>query len=360
PRQLDDTIPKELDRICLKALGKRASDRYSTAIDLAEDLRHWQSVSSEILIPNLPVTSPVIDFPPSCSGTTLTADSLSGGSLIQVVPKGLRSFEAEDADFFLDLLPGPSGRDGLPESIQFWKTRLEETDPDKTFRVGLIYGPSGCAKSDEPNVELVRALRQCDGQHLQCILLVRDDFWMAITRFMRELEVPLLENRNSMPVDLFSPRHAHKVLVAFGRAFGAIPKSEPGALATGANEQDRFLNQAVEGLAREGKIIPVHLALFAEMVKGKPWTSNTLKEVGGTQGIGVTFLEETFNASTAPPQHRIHQKSARAVLQALLPEPGATLKGQWKSYHQLLEASGYARQPREFEELLRILDTELR
>jgi len=142
PRQLDDTIPKELDRICLKALGKRASDRYSTAIDLAEDLRHWQSVSSELLIPNLPVTAPVIDFPPSCSGTTLTADSLSGGSLIQVVPKGLRSFEAEDADFFLDLLPGPSGRDGLPESIQFWKTRLEETDPDKTFRVGLIYGPS--------------------------------------------------------------------------------------------------------------------------------------------------------------------------------------------------------------------------
>jgi len=30
PRQLDDKIPKELDRICLKALAKRASDRYST------------------------------------------------------------------------------------------------------------------------------------------------------------------------------------------------------------------------------------------------------------------------------------------------------------------------------------------
>ena len=30
-RQIDDTIPKELDRICLKALSKRASERYSTA-----------------------------------------------------------------------------------------------------------------------------------------------------------------------------------------------------------------------------------------------------------------------------------------------------------------------------------------
>ena len=39
PRQIDDTIPKELERICLKALSKRASERYSTAKDMAEDLR---------------------------------------------------------------------------------------------------------------------------------------------------------------------------------------------------------------------------------------------------------------------------------------------------------------------------------
>ena len=31
PRQYDDGIPKELERICLKALSKRASERYSTA-----------------------------------------------------------------------------------------------------------------------------------------------------------------------------------------------------------------------------------------------------------------------------------------------------------------------------------------
>ena len=29
PRQIDDTIPKELERICLKALSKRASERYT-------------------------------------------------------------------------------------------------------------------------------------------------------------------------------------------------------------------------------------------------------------------------------------------------------------------------------------------
>src|SRR5579884_2349304 len=40
-RQIDDSIPKELERICLKALAKRASERYTTAKDMAEDLRHW-------------------------------------------------------------------------------------------------------------------------------------------------------------------------------------------------------------------------------------------------------------------------------------------------------------------------------
>ena len=63
------------------------------------------------------------------------------------MPKGLRSFDAHDADFFLELLPGPRDRDGLPDGIRFWKTRIEEKDADNTFAVGLIYGPSGCGKS---------------------------------------------------------------------------------------------------------------------------------------------------------------------------------------------------------------------
>src|SRR5262249_10679912 len=41
PRQYDETIPKELERICLRALSKRAAERYSTAWDMAEDLRSY-------------------------------------------------------------------------------------------------------------------------------------------------------------------------------------------------------------------------------------------------------------------------------------------------------------------------------
>jgi formylglycine-generating enzyme required for sulfatase activity len=61
-----------------------------------------------------------------------------------------------------------------------------------------------------------------------------------------------------------------------------------------------------------------------------------------------------------PSEHRYHQKAARAVLQALLPEAGTDLKGHVRGHAQLLAASGYAGRPRDFDDLLRILDREVR
>ena len=127
-----------------------------------------------------------------------------------------------------------------------------------------------------------------------------------------------------------------------------------------SSEQNTFLDQSVEGLAQDGKVISVRLALFAEMVKGKPWTPATLRAVGGTQGVGVTFLEETFSSPHANPNHRLHQKAAQAVLNALLPKTGTDIKGQMRSLEELRDASRYADRPRDFDDLLRILDPELR
>jgi hypothetical protein len=42
PRQIDAEIPAELERICLKCLRKPIAERYTTARDLAADLRRWQ------------------------------------------------------------------------------------------------------------------------------------------------------------------------------------------------------------------------------------------------------------------------------------------------------------------------------
>jgi tetratricopeptide (TPR) repeat protein len=41
PRALDAAIPRDLETIVLKALGKNPADRYGTAKELAEDLRHF-------------------------------------------------------------------------------------------------------------------------------------------------------------------------------------------------------------------------------------------------------------------------------------------------------------------------------
>ena len=68
----------------------------------------------------------------------------------------------------------------------------------------------------------------------------------------------------------------------------------PDDLESSPKIRSTFLTDAIEGLAQDGRVISVRLALFAEMVKGKPWTPATLKGVGGTEGVGVTFLEETF------------------------------------------------------------------
>ena len=209
------------------------------------------------------------------------------------------------------------------------------------------------AKRQDENTELIKALRQCDGERVQAVVMVRDDFWLAVSRFLAALEVDLVAGQNIALIDLFDLRHAKKVLTAFGRAFGALSDDLP-------KDQDEFLEHAVAGLAQDGRVISVRLALFADMVKSKPWTLATLKEVGGTEGVGVTFLEETFSAPSANPSHRFHQKAARAVLKCLLPEQGSDIKGNMRSRQELLEASGYGDHPKDFDELLRILDSEVR
>src|SRR5262249_57136892 len=104
-----------------------------------------------------------------------------------------------------------------------------------------------------------------DGGRVQCLVMVRDDFWMAATRFMQALEIRLVEGENSCAVDLFDLLHARKVLAAFGRAYGRLPEN----LGQITKDQDAFVDQAVAGLAQDGKVISVRLALFAGMVKGQ-------------------------------------------------------------------------------------------
>src|SRR5262249_28033830 len=44
PRMIESRVPRELQRICLRCLSRRMSERYMTASDLAADLRVWGAV----------------------------------------------------------------------------------------------------------------------------------------------------------------------------------------------------------------------------------------------------------------------------------------------------------------------------
>jgi len=415
PSQLIEALPWELQRICLKAMSKRAGDRYASARLFSADLRHFISTSKR-----------------GSQAVGLAGEFLAGPP--RIVPKGLRSFDREDADFFIELLPGPRDRDGLPDSVRFWKTRIESKPGDSTFSVGLLYGPSGAGKSsfvkagllprlqknvcsvlieartddtevrllsairrarpdlpaadtlteilqavrrddatDSPKLllvldqfeqwlaahqgrddaALIQALRQCDGVSAQCLLLIRDDFWMAATWMMRQLEVELVEGGNSSAVQLFDAAHARSVLTRFGKAYGRLPDSELSV------QQQAFVAAAVEELNEDGRVSPLGLSLLAEMWKSKSWTQENYLAFGGARGVGVAFLEETLSSSTSPPEYRRHEAVARRVLELMLAESGA-LKGDARSYHELLAASGYAQRPAEFDRLIQILDTELR
>ena len=109
------------------------------------------------------------------------------------------------------------------------------------------------AKKEEQNTELVQALRQCDGGRVQCVVMVRDDFWMAATRFMRDLEIRLLEGQNSAAVDLFRSRSRREsaggVRPGLRRTAGQCQRNR-------ARSRKQFLEQAVSGLGpgRQGHL----------------------------------------------------------------------------------------------------------
>lgn len=464
PRQLRRSIPAELERICLKCLAKSVQDRYRYASDLADDLRMYLSrqakrvfeantMPSAVELPtNLrgsqdfaettdePSTIELSEFGYKSDGQKSSSRESQGTTdeVIQVVPKGLRAFDFRDAEFFLQLLPGPRDRDGIPEVIRFWKSFIEPNHKEPSPPVGVLYGPSGCGKSslvragimprlssrvnaiyveataadtEQAIVDLINqqidipaqspnrpvgenlvqsfawlrrnaerktvifidqfeqwlfthsdlekqsltlALRQCDGVNLQCVVMVRDDFWMGLTRLMQSLDFMIAEHQNAMVVDLFDRRHAKNVLAMFGAAYGRLNVKPEKITAA----EHRFLDSAINYLSMDGRVVCVQLALLAEILKSRPWNSREISFEDGGLGLGVRFLEETFDSDSAQRRHSIHAEGAARLLRRLLPESVSRIKGVLHSEQDLMDACGYGDKSA-FRELIRILDNEL-
>ncbi len=411
PSSLKPGVPLELERICMKLLRKDPFERHPNGEAVANDLKSWLD-----------------------SQTEPTRKEHLGPAKIQ--PRGLQSFNKEDSEFFLELLPGLRDRNGIPECVTYWTEKLQSRDEDHSFAVGLLLGPSGSGKSslvkagimpllpknsieailldatpedtearllkamhkslpglrktislteailkihecEAPKVvvfidqfeqwlsanenqrqsELTNALRQCDGKTFQAVLIVRDDFGSVTSYMTNDLETPIERGRNFASIKFFDSEHAKKVLIKFGQAYGKLPED----LLNLSQSQQTFIDKVIEEFVHDTRnqgVIPVQLALFADMIKSKPWESDTLDRLGGTAGLVGEFLDEAF--SSLNPQNRMHEAPARKLLKALLPGLGSDLKGNRKTHEELMKACGYEGNRNEFRGLLGLLDGRLR
>ena len=155
----------------------------------------------------------------------------------------------------------------------------------------------------------------------------------------------------SMPFDLV---HARKVLREFGLAydrfrdedhgpFRSVPRSGGGR--AGRRRQDRAGPAGAFCADAQGQALDPGDAQGHEGPRGDrraSFSKNRWTAPLPTRSIGST------------------SQAARHVLRALLPHGAADIKGHMRSYDELLEASGYARRPGDFDTLLSILGTELR
>lgn len=417
--QLDQSIPQELSRICLRCLQKRAIDRYQTTEELCQDLTYWLNSSIE-------------------SNRTPAGD---GAGLMQLIADaempGLRPLDQRHSAFFQALLPGSSDRFGTSQCVAFWKKRIEQRESELSFLVGLIYGPSGSGKTslvragilpsvsdkrvacvfveadsgsvtakigsqlrracpelaEQPRdlIAQINYLRTGKGARGRKVCIVIDQFEQFLhannkpefDRLVRALRQcngsdvqALILVRDDFYVSLNRFFQELEIPILEGVNCALVDRFDSdharrvlislgrayGKITAVDNlplEQSRFINLVVNGLAeQDGMVVCVRLTAFAEMMRNRQWDIKNLKAVGGLAGIGRAFLDEKFCRSTTPLSFRLHQSAAKNVLRALVSEGG--LKGPVMSYQQLLSASGYANRPADFDSLMNILDRELR
>ena len=202
--------------------------------------------------------------------------------------------------------------------------------------------------------DLPAILRQCDGERVQALLVVRDDFWRGQRFFSTK---PVRPSRRRIVPSLICS------IFVTPRMFSNCP----GALWDSSSRSRRCApaggfvvsSGSCRRIGEHGRVSPARLALFTQMFRTRQWHPGALKEVGGIERLGAAFLEDAFLGAGATAQHRLHEGAARNVLSVLLPESG-DVRDAPVPESELREASGYGDRPRLFAELLQVLDQNLR
>ena len=173
-RQRRPDIPHSLDLFCLRCLSQCMSDRFQSATEMLEDLatvrnclEDSQPLEQRGVIVETTLQPPREQRPMSTSTPETdtsnrhsTITNINQSEIIGMVPRGLRSFEDEDHEFFLKLIPGPRGAQDMPVSLRFWKKWIASNDGNVANAVGILYGPSGSGKSSFIKAGLMPSIRE--------------------------------------------------------------------------------------------------------------------------------------------------------------------------------------------------------
>ena len=411
PREINPNIDKELQRICLKCLQKFMRHRYLTADELVEDLRYWiegdgknehrqeakinpkglvsyDRTDANFFVQLLPGTRdrkglpaslrfwvnrvcaqpgvsdvvPVgVIYGPSGSGKS----SFVKAGLIPLVAHAVHTIyvEATREDTEVRLIkelrrafPAIPAGVALPEMMSGLRARRWQTS-EKKILVVLDQFEQWLSRGDDfAKAQLTRALEFCDGEQLQCLVLVRDEYWLAMSRHFDALEYDIVEGGNSQLIDLFDVSHARDVLIKLGQAYGKLPEDSQDL----AKEQVVFIKKSIEQLANNGYVVCIHLAVFVEIFLNRDWSLKELESVGGVSGVGVKYLESKFGDESILSRNRGWRKSVEAVLQELLPAANLSIRGSMKSREQLLAAANMRDREPEFDDLIGYLEKDVK
>ncbi|MEM6468498.1 MAG: protein kinase [Planctomycetota bacterium] len=397
-RELNKNVPAALERICNKATAPAMSQRYQSISELGDELRwfaehgrklHRASSNDAFKIPSRGLR------PFTADDANQYWQLVPGQRNARGVPDAVQWWlnRIEEATHAVLTLYGPSGSGkssllhaGVLPFVDSNRTRcitldasewkdaqsmclhlaklasLQQSEPDLVSLCQALRDQSDrhvsvvidqfeqvLTWSDKTDREQVRlAMRQANGRQLQFVLVVRDEFWSAISSWMQDLDAPLRDGRNAMGLKRFQRVHAKKVLQVWADAAGK----------TDAN--DRFLEQAIDLIENGGRIVPVRLALLATVLGECDWTTSRLRELTDTGSLSGYYLDSVLGDSASRATRRFNE-AARAVLRCLTPQSGL-IRGPARSWSELQAAciaDGQILTESELDDLVDLLDRQL-
>ena len=185
PRQMKDTIPKELERICLKALNKNLNNRYLTGLDFSEDLQNY--LKQNEVVPSMK------------NAAESNAANLSGVSSFHASLSGSVSSWAK-----ISKTPGMDSVNKILESgASILQSALESSDKDFSVTRPLLEQHLSDIKDDtNAKTRVLLALLPADPSYakalIEPLLVAKPQDYIVMRQRLApyaEIVIPLLEQK---------------------------------------------------------------------------------------------------------------------------------------------------------------------